>query len=130
MTQVNPTTTNSGAPVASDAHSLSVGADGPLVLHDHYLVEKLAQFNRFFLLSSIPKFPPYSIFPGILSLVSFFLASFFSSSSFLTPWVPPPPSIPSFPPFSFFPDIRSSLLPVVFNSFLTPFLPSSFLSFL
>jgi catalase len=40
------TTTNSGAPVASDDHSQSVGADGPVVLHDHYLVEKLAQFNR------------------------------------------------------------------------------------
>ena len=40
------TTTNSGAPVASDANSLSVGADGPTVLHDHYLIEKLAQFNR------------------------------------------------------------------------------------
>ncbi|AEI12469.1 catalase [Cellulomonas gilvus] len=40
------TTTNAGAPVASDAHALSVGPDGPIVLHDHYLVEKLAQFNR------------------------------------------------------------------------------------
>ncbi|MBD8079162.1 catalase [Cellulosimicrobium arenosum] len=40
------TTTTSGAPVASDAHALTVGADGPVVLHDHYLVEKLAQFNR------------------------------------------------------------------------------------
>ncbi|MBX9246125.1 catalase [Actinotalea ferrariae] len=40
------TTTNAGAPVASDAHALTVGADGPVVLHDHYLVEKLAQFNR------------------------------------------------------------------------------------
>ncbi len=40
------TTTNSGAPVSSDQHSLGVGADGPLALHDHYLVEKLAQFNR------------------------------------------------------------------------------------
>jgi catalase len=40
------TTTNAGAPVASDAHSQTVGADGPIVLHDHYLVEKLAQFNR------------------------------------------------------------------------------------
>jgi len=40
------TTTNSGAPVASDAHSQSVGADGAIALHDHYLVEKLAQFNR------------------------------------------------------------------------------------
>ncbi len=40
------TTTNAGAPAPSDAHSLSVGADGPIALHDHYLVEKLAQFNR------------------------------------------------------------------------------------
>jgi len=40
------TTTDAGGPVASDAHSRSVGADGPTVLHDHYLVEKLAQFNR------------------------------------------------------------------------------------
>ncbi|AJM76815.1 catalase [Rathayibacter toxicus] len=46
MTEDRFTTTNAGAPVASDEHSLSVGADGPLVLHDHYLVEKLAQFNR------------------------------------------------------------------------------------
>ncbi len=47
MTVTTPfTTTNSGAPVASDDHSLSVGADGPIVLHDHYLIEKLAQFNR------------------------------------------------------------------------------------
>src|SRR6478752_9151051 len=40
------TTTQTGTPVASDAHSLTVGADGPTVLHDRYLVEKLAQFNR------------------------------------------------------------------------------------
>jgi len=46
MSQVPPTTTNSGAPVASDAHALTAGPDGPIVLHDHYLVEKLAQFNR------------------------------------------------------------------------------------
>jgi catalase len=42
----NPTTTNSGAPVASDEHSQSVGPDGVIALTDHYLVEKLAQFNR------------------------------------------------------------------------------------
>ena len=40
------TTTQTGAPVASDAHSLTAGADGATVLHDRYLVEKLAQFNR------------------------------------------------------------------------------------
>ncbi|WP_449385337.1 catalase [Cellulomonas soli] len=46
MSQTPATTTASGAPVASDSHALSVGTDGPIVLHDHYLVEKLAQFNR------------------------------------------------------------------------------------
>ncbi|WP_116244511.1 catalase [Nocardiopsis sp. FIRDI 009] len=40
------TTTNAGTPVASDEHSLSVGRDGPLVLHDAYLIEKMAHFNR------------------------------------------------------------------------------------
>jgi len=44
MTDV--TTTQTGAPVASDAHSKTVGNAGPIVLHDHYTVEKLAQFNR------------------------------------------------------------------------------------
>ncbi|MFF2844308.1 catalase [Paenarthrobacter sp. NPDC057981] len=42
----NISTTQSGAPVTSDAHSKSVGADGAIILTDHYLVEKLAQFNR------------------------------------------------------------------------------------
>lgn len=40
------TTTDSGAPVTSDEHSLTVGAGGPIVLHDHYLIEQMAQFNR------------------------------------------------------------------------------------
>ncbi|WP_372697064.1 catalase [Arthrobacter sp. JSM 101049] len=42
----NFTTTQSGAPVASDAHSLTSGPDGITALHDRYLVEKLASFNR------------------------------------------------------------------------------------
>ena len=36
-----PSTTASGAPVASDRNSLSVGANGPLLLHDHHLVDTL-----------------------------------------------------------------------------------------
>ncbi|MBA4023658.1 MAG: catalase [Gordonia sp.] len=40
------TTTNSGIPVASDNESLTAGTQGPILLHDHYLIEKLAQFNR------------------------------------------------------------------------------------
>ncbi|GGC75657.1 catalase [Hoyosella rhizosphaerae] len=43
---VPTTTTNSGIPVGSDEHSLTVGHQGPIVLHDHYLIEKMAQFNR------------------------------------------------------------------------------------
>ena len=39
-------TTAAGAPAESDAHSLSVGSDGPLLLHDVHLVETLAHFNR------------------------------------------------------------------------------------
>jgi catalase len=40
------TTTQSGAPVASDEHSLTAGPDGVTALHDRYLVEKLAAFHR------------------------------------------------------------------------------------
>ncbi|MDQ1717205.1 MAG: catalase, partial [Pseudonocardiales bacterium] len=49
MTAVKPgsiTTTNAGAPAGSDNNSLTQGPQGPIVLHDHYLIEKLAQFNR------------------------------------------------------------------------------------
>ncbi|WP_407342467.1 catalase [Pengzhenrongella phosphoraccumulans] len=45
MTIAN-TTSQTGSPITSDAHSLTVGADGVTALHDRYLVEKLAQFNR------------------------------------------------------------------------------------
>ncbi|MFF2954633.1 catalase [Kitasatospora sp. NPDC057965] len=40
------TTNNAGVPVPSDDNSLTVGRDGPILLHDHYLIEKMAQFNR------------------------------------------------------------------------------------
>ena len=40
------TTTNAGVPAASDEYSLTIGPDGPIVLHDHFLVEKMAHFNR------------------------------------------------------------------------------------
>ncbi|MFJ5797346.1 catalase [Streptomyces decoyicus] len=40
------TTNNAGNPVESDEHSLTVSPDGPILLQDHYLIEKMAQFNR------------------------------------------------------------------------------------
>src|ERR1019366_5682179 len=40
------TTTDAGIPAASDEHSLTIGPDGPILLQDHYLIQKMAQFNR------------------------------------------------------------------------------------
>jgi catalase len=45
--QENPiTTTDAGIPATSDEYSLSVGPDGPLLMQDHYVIQKMAQFNR------------------------------------------------------------------------------------
>jgi catalase len=40
------TTTDAGIAAPSDEYSQSVGPDGPLLLQDHYLIQKMAQFNR------------------------------------------------------------------------------------
>src|SRR5665213_1895544 len=40
------TTTDAGIGAPSDEFSLSAGAEGPLVLQDHYLIQKMAHFNR------------------------------------------------------------------------------------
>ena len=41
-----PTTTDAGIAAPSDSHSLTVGPDGPILLQDHYVIQKMAQFNR------------------------------------------------------------------------------------
>jgi catalase len=41
-----PTTNNVGIPIGSDNDSLTIGSNGPILLQDHYLIEKNAQFNR------------------------------------------------------------------------------------
>src|SRR3979490_2920397 len=47
MTQQTHTlTTESGAPVADNQTSATAGSGGPMLLQDHYLIEKLARFNR------------------------------------------------------------------------------------
>lgn len=40
------TTTDSGIAAPSDEYSLTVGPNGPTVLHDHYVVQKMQHFNR------------------------------------------------------------------------------------
>lgn len=51
-----PSSGEAGAVRESDAHSLSVGANGPLLLHDVNLVEKLARFDR----ERIPERSPHA----------------------------------------------------------------------
>jgi len=41
-----PTTTDSGIPATSDEFSITVGGQGPIPLHDAYLVQKMQHFNR------------------------------------------------------------------------------------
>ena len=46
MSETPPhTTTEAGIPAPSDEHSLTAGPDGPLLLQDHYLIQKMAQFQ-------------------------------------------------------------------------------------
>src|ERR1035437_6456173 len=40
------TTTDAGIPAASDENSLTAGPNGPILLQDHFLIQKMAQFNR------------------------------------------------------------------------------------
>jgi catalase len=40
------TTTDAGIPAASDELSLTLGPHGPILLQDHYLIQKMAHFNR------------------------------------------------------------------------------------
>src|ERR1700760_1213702 len=42
----NRTTNSSGVPIASDEHSLTVGPNGPTLLQDTYVVQKMQHFNR------------------------------------------------------------------------------------
>lgn len=50
------TTTDSGIPISSDEHSLTIGPNGPILLHDHYLIEQMANFNR----EKIPERQPHA----------------------------------------------------------------------
>jgi catalase len=46
MTNRPHTTFDSGVPVASDEHSLTIGPDGPILLQDSYVIQKMQAFNR------------------------------------------------------------------------------------
>ena len=39
-------TTQTGAPAPSDRNSLTLGPNGPMLLHDHHFPDQMAHFNR------------------------------------------------------------------------------------
>lgn len=49
-------TTSAGAPAVSDRNSLTIGADGPIVLHDVHFLEQMAHFNR----EKVPERQPHA----------------------------------------------------------------------
>ncbi len=49
-------TMSTGAPVSSDRHSLTVGPDGPILLHDVHFLEQMAHFNR----EKVPERQPHA----------------------------------------------------------------------
>ncbi len=51
-----PSTTGAGAPAPSDRNSLSVGANGPVLLHDVHFIEQMAHFNR----EKVPERQPHA----------------------------------------------------------------------
>lgn len=49
-------TTGAGAPAVSDRNSLTIGPDGPIVLHDVHFIEQMAHFNR----EKVPERQPHA----------------------------------------------------------------------
>ena len=54
--QSTGSTTGAGAPAASDRNSLTIGADGPILLHDVHFLEQMAHFNR----EKVPERQPHA----------------------------------------------------------------------
>ena len=60
MTSTDPqatgSTTATGAPAASDRNSLTIGSNGPILLHDHHFIDQMAHFNR----EKVPERQPHA----------------------------------------------------------------------
>jgi catalase len=57
--------TGAGAPAPSDRNSLSVGPNGPLLLHDAHFLEQMAHFNR----EKVPERQPHAKGGGALGVL-------------------------------------------------------------
>lgn len=64
-TSPSGSTTGSGAPAFSDRNSLTVGAGGPIVLHDVHFLEQMAHFNR----ERVPERSPHAKGSGAFGIL-------------------------------------------------------------
>ena len=58
-------TTGAGAPAASDRNSLTIGPDGPILLHDVHFLEQMAHFNR----EKVPERQPHAKGAGAFGIL-------------------------------------------------------------
>jgi catalase len=63
---ISGSTTGSGAPAASDLNSLTVGSNGPIVLHDVHFLEQMAHFNR----ERVPERSPHAKGSGAFGVLN------------------------------------------------------------
>ncbi len=59
-------TTGAGAPAVSDRNSLTIGADGPILLHDVHFLEQMAHFNR----EKVPERQPHAKGSGAFGVLN------------------------------------------------------------
>ncbi len=59
-------TTGAGSPAVSDRNSLSVGSNGPIVLHDVHFLEQMAHFNR----ERVPERSPHAKGAGAFGVLA------------------------------------------------------------
>src|SRR5260370_15197914 len=59
-------TTGAGAPAASDRNSLTIGPNGPILLHDMHFLEQMAHFNR----EKVPERQPHAKGAGAFGILT------------------------------------------------------------
>jgi catalase len=60
-----PATTDAGIPVPSDAYSLTVGPNGPILFQDHYFIQQMGNPTDYHTEIEQAAFEPNNIGPGI-----------------------------------------------------------------
>ena len=63
--QASGSTTSTGTPAPSDRDSLTIGRDGPILLHDVHFLEQMAHFNR----EKVPERQPHAKGAGAFGIL-------------------------------------------------------------